>query len=233
MHPANKLPNLRRSVIRARPILFSGPMVRALLAGRKTQTRRVVKPRWGLGPIQNLRDTDPHLFSGKHNDPESWGWPYADDGAPMPLAIWKDVLCPYGEAGDLLWVRETWCRAVDGPGYLYAATETDHVILDDGDGFAATDSKGRERSPWRPSIHMPRAASRLTLRITDVRVQRVQDISREDEIAEGVADGQFFDSLWSSIHGDASWDANPWVWALTFETLRENVDRVVAKSTAP
>lgn len=260
--------------VMARPILFSGPMIRALFAGNKTQTRRIVKPRWGLPAIQNLHDTDPHLFSGRHADPESWGWPFADDGAPMSLACWKDLLCPYGKAGDLLWVRETFARH---PQFADLAYQAD----DDGEGFE--DSDGFLWEPkYSPSIHMPRSISRLTLRVTEVRVQRLQEISEADAIAEGATskpdDGPFAGTrppIWSmnwpdqkpvegwhyvslgsaryafgnfinELHGGPRWNCtrenlrrddprglfeeNPWVWALSFEVIKANVDQVLAQA---
>lgn len=181
-------------------MLFSGPMVRALLDGTKTQTRRAVKPQ----PF----------------------WVNLGDGQPNPTP-----LCPFGVVGDRLWVRETWApdpRApeVDGVA-VYRAT--DEVMLN---------AHGARVDRWRPSIHMTRWASRITLEVTEVRVQRLRDISEEDALAEGVGlllademgdarramteaiaksrvDG--FRLLWESINGPGSWDANPWVWALTFQ----------------
>jgi hypothetical protein len=186
--------------MKARPILFSAPMVRALLDGRKTQTRRVMKPQ----PI---------------------GTPLPQLGEPGP--------CPYGEPGSLLWVRErassywnTWHYFADGP-----------------------EKWGRdvsEKTFSRPSIHMPRCASRITLEITDVRVQRLQDISDEDAIAEGIegvttelqlitrsplqmghAERVAFAGLWDHVNGAGAWAANPYVWALTFKVRCENVDAVL------
>ena len=168
--------------MRARSILFSGPMVRALLDGRKTQTRRVN----------------------------------------------RGGFCPFGGPGDLLWVRETWS----------VPHRYDHVgpsnipTIDVRTHYAATENRGDLL--WRPSIHMPRWASRLTLKVTDVRVQRVQDIDGLDAIAEGItrvegeAPWRVFWSLWDSLHqGDDSFAANPLVWALTFEVLHANVDAVL------
>jgi hypothetical protein len=130
--------------------------------------------------------------------------------------------CPYGQSGDLLWVRETWKPHVDKTVHTPAIYRADYTH----DRLA--DSLG----PWRPSIHMPRWASRLTLHLTDVRVQRVQEISEEDAQAEGVEAmylddlGQTwksyrrgFESIWDSINAKRGygWTANPWIWALTFE----------------
>ena len=181
-----------------RPILFSGPMVRAILAGAKTQTRRLVKlPRWA----------EPGTL---------------EEGTEGVLAVARvsgclaDVPCPYGAPGDDLWVRETW-RAddFDPPGTIYAADHPD--LLDDVRGIIR----------WRPSIHMPRNRSRITLRVASVRVERLHDITEDDARAEGVltVDGllsamtprERFACLWREINGGrASWDANPWVWRVQF-----------------
>jgi hypothetical protein len=182
-----------------RPILFSGLMVRAILHGRKTQTRRVIKPQ----PFEHGSDG---LVSA------GWGWSI---GQKCKLQAWKvDEIgsamakyCPHGKPGDRLWVRETF--AIHGNEIAYAATDQ-HLV-------------GCDR--WKPSIHMPRRASRITLEITDVRVERLNEISRGDAMAEGcphsnLAYGQnpcdWFRELWESINGPESWAANPWVWAIEF-----------------
>jgi hypothetical protein len=185
--------------MKERPILFSAPMVRAILDGRKTQTRRKIKPGdWSVEA--HTMETD---------------WPYLPhyltDGAAVP------VKCPYGNPGDRLWVRETWANERDGTGcpddtgILYRATDP---------GWDDEDTGLR----WRPSIFMPRRASRITLEITDVRVQRLQDISDDDSRAEGYDRShafprEWFALLWESINGTGSWAANPWVWAITFRKL--------------
>lgn len=188
-----------------RPILFSGPMVRALLDGRKTQTRRVVKWRGGLDML----------------------------GLP----------CPYGEPGDRLWVRETWAPR-DSEAFLRHEVEADKLFYRaDDERHLLTDGR------WRPSIHMPRWASRITLEVASVRVERVQDITDADALAEGVTnygdDSQFppgfsmstraarkwrprreFRDLWDSINGKrpgCAWSDNPWVWAVTFKVIRLEV----------
>ena len=199
-----------------RPILFSAPMVRAILGGRKTQTRRVVKPE----PHAGVR-WDAIVTAGYG------GW---TDGHGTPLR------CRYGSAGDHLWVRETWANiALKGypPVYFYRADGKDLPPRDD----RAADSK------WRPSIFMPRAASRITLFVTEVRIQRLHEITEADARAEGAmyhdghgvghsgwrhdykdvhADARSsFARLWSDINGANSWAENPWVWAVSFETLSE------------
>jgi hypothetical protein len=187
--------------MKERPILFKGPMVRALLAGTKTQTRRVVK---GIA-LEWLR---PNGFT------------------PEFTAAPENGLCPYGQPGDRLWVRETWQRAGGNTGYWYRATDSK---ADDG---------GSPVSHWRPSIFMPRGASRITLEVTGVRVERLQDISRDDALAEGIVsagDGNGFQladtthysgnpidsyfSLWEHINGPGSVEANPWVWVVEWPAL--------------
>lgn len=179
-----------------RPILFSGPMVRAILADTKTQTRRVV--RWPvLGPSDGRKRRV-----------------YTESDAAEVNATPR--LCPYGSPGDDLWVRETW-RAddFDPPGTIYAADHPE--LLDDVRGIIR----------WRPSIHMPRNRSRITLRVASVRVERLHAITEDDARAEGVltVDGllsamtprERFACLWREINGGrASWDANPWVWRVEF-----------------
>jgi len=127
-------------------------------------------------------------------------------------------------------VRETWAQPTDQPLLVYRAD------------YPACVPRGVENVPpaddvtWRPSIHMKRVHSRITLRITDVRVERLQSISQEDAIAEGIAaqTGPFvhhvvadYRRLWGEINGKASWDANPWVWVISFDVLKQNVDQVV------
>ena len=201
-----------------RPILFSAPMVRAILEDRKTQTRRIAKP---FNPPQFDAET---IHRTDHC--EFIGW----SGGTPSLYFTKDyypegtgILCPYGRPGDRLWVRESFF--FDGP---YVAYRADH------EGYAPKDT------PWKPSIHMPRAASRILLEITDVRAERLQDISEEDAKAEGVQEGCFnghyidyldkdyqfdnasesFKTLWQSINGPESWNENPFVFAITFKRLQ-------------
>ena len=195
-----------------RPILFSGPMVRALLAGRKTQTRRVVRLDGNSDDFGFVRWQD--------------GYP---DGARPVFDICGEVFsrrCPYGQAGDRLWVRETWQCVSPGPLRDWPGIgdqrprKVSHlnrscVTIYRADG----EMPGDER--WQPSIHMPRWASRLTLEITGVRVERLHDISEADAIAEGCDSADGFRELWGSINGDGAWDANPWVWVVVFRQVPE------------
>ncbi len=193
-----------------RPILFSGPMVRAILDGRKTQTRRVVKC--------------PKVLDAM-NEVGSW------DG-PGDVDAWIRSRCPYGVPGDTLWVRETWglhdTEPSDGP-------ERAHVYYRATDG----DRHDLRYQLWRPSIHMPRWACRLTLAVKAVRVERLQEIGRdgrkaEHVMAEGLVPDDWkhhiewfhpddcpaiqFGQLWDSINGKRHpWASNPWVWVVEFE----------------
>lgn len=197
--------------MKERPILFQGPMVRAILDGRKTQTRRIVKPQ----PPRSVRTMGLHpLESGRLG--------YFDDGG-------KEHPCPYGQPGDRLWVRETFLAGIefDGNGMptenervWYRATEPDLAWYNGESDFPS------ENPPWKPSIHMPRWASRITLDVTGVRVERLHDISDADVWAEGWesvslgnCDHKDFAALWESINGPASWHANPWVWVVEFKRV--------------
>lgn len=209
----------------ARPILFSAPMIRALLDGRKTQTRRMVKPQ-------------PLLSAGR--------WHFYKRGFPVYLEGNHHAVesCPYGKPGDLLWCRETWQHGNAPLGnyqrgclIFYRAD-----YLDDPHGPDGEKSPEGKYRRWIPSLHLPRRESRITLRITDVRVQRLNDISPEDAAAEGWPGPDdrnsihsaypiaWFWPLWESINGKGSWDLNPWVWALNFEVIRKNVDEVLKEA---
>lgn len=182
------------------PILFSGPMIRAILEDRKTQTRRIVKPQ-----------PDAQLFS-INSGPE---WTYPDRLDPDEPDWDRVRLCPYGKPGDRLWVRETWRNGPDKALYR------------------ATDDSGTPSIRWKPSIHMPRAYSRISLEVTAVRVERVQDISEKDAWAEGVHSiarrlpysgddlaSVAFSGLWQEINGKRHpWDSNPWVWVVEFKRI--------------
>lgn len=224
--------------MKARPILFCGPMVRALLDGRKTQTRRVVKPQPAHGcfyAINESQNAALHMARGESG--------YAIYVPPKPNSKDHRLTCPYGQPGDLLWVRET--LGNDGDGDWWYAADTKYTVGDYPDGW----QRRQGHKPSIPSIHMPRWASRLTLELTGVRVERLRDISLKDVMAEGCEVRQFwlfgadlaerqrigadvYGNLWESINGRASRAANPWVWVLEFKVHRCNVDDLLRARAA-
>ncbi|WP_202820967.1 hypothetical protein [Klebsiella pneumoniae] len=229
--------------ITERGMIFNAEMVRALLSGRKTQTRRIMKPqpepcpRGGHWWPSNVFKTMLHVEDEMQNGKGGWGGLVGD-------------ACPFGAVGDRIWVRETW-------GVVSHAFSDDGLMIDwvpdrpataihempfgngyysgyaiyaaDGD-FTWGDDDGYEdgRSCWKPSIHMPRVASRILLEMTDVRVERLRSMSQDDARAEGVIAasgpmeaGLAFRELWDSIYGEESWKANPWVWVIKFKRIEE------------
>lgn len=201
-----------------RPILMSAPMVRALLAGTQTQTRRVVND---LEPGVSYRGVEPdgsHLFTRGH--------------------AYGKVRCPHGQPGDRLRVRESF----SGPHMLTGLPPRD---WNPGTPiYYWADGREPPNGDWtkpKPGMHMPMWASRITLEISDVRVQRLQEITEDDARAEGITDGgclncgnpelccgclnprpdarDAFANLWMSINGPDSWDENPWTWALSFKVV--------------
>ncbi|EOI1003504.1 hypothetical protein U4W25_14265 [Citrobacter amalonaticus] len=198
--------------MKERGMIFNGEMVRAILDGRKTQTRRIVKvqpdtPEFGLRRI---------IESSIANEIGMYFWSQED--ARGIKARSKQFYCPYGDVGDRIWVRETFSPVPDHEepagcsALLYAA---------DGNG---------PYGKWVPSIHMPRWASRLTLEITGVRVERLRDLSEDDAKSEGITPPSCgvlpgweyrinFRDLWMSIYGADNWEANPWVWVIEFKVV--------------
>lgn len=212
-----------------KPILFSTEMVKAILEGRKTQTRRVVKP-------QPPEDWDNlHIFcdanyfptvidkNGEEQPGEQCFGSYDEEGI-------AGMKCPFGQPGDILWVRETYAAVLDNVNkpkkYLYKADLTkDEKIIE-------------ELCKWKPSIFMPKEACRIKLRIGNVRVERLDEVSEADAFKEGVekknevhykdyldsrisfysARDSFF-TLWESINGKGSLEQNPWVWVIEFERV--------------
>lgn len=208
--------------MKERPILFSGPMVRAILDGRKTQTRRVVKL-----PVID-KDFGCELSGGNLS--------------ASTLDAYRH--CPYGKPVDRLWVRETWRtgKALDGcspkviaeqcidAGYKFDVDHPAAPIWYEADGKHRRWGDDDEADflgvgKTRVSIHMPRWASRITLEITGVSVERLNEISEEDALAEGIEPTLMNDArtrfinLWTSINGDGSWDANPFVWVIEFKRV--------------
>ena len=173
------------------PILFSGEMVRAILDGRKTQTRRVIK-------FHTPAYSNPEFLAGC--DLVSFSH---ENGAVFKdrISFMVPIKCQYGAPGDTLWVREAW-KETQGEGLAYRATEP----YMDGE-------------PWRPSIFMPRWASRIALSVKNVRVERVQNISQGDAMAEGTQGKHSFAVLWDIINAKRGfgWDINSWVWVVEFD----------------
>jgi hypothetical protein len=202
-----------------RPIIFNGDMVRAILDGRKTQTRRP------------CRDQTPCKYAFEKDMP-TWpdgelytGWTKDIAG----LAIKIPTKSPYGEAGDRLWVRETWGLKTGSQNdhssrVSYRAGGDKLVYWQDGDRIPEKYGYSLEPDKWRPSIHMPRWASRITLEVVDIRVERIQEIDGADCYREGKREPnpvEKFHGSWDSIYAakGTGWDANPWVWVVEFKRL--------------
>lgn len=222
------------SVNKERHILFSAEMVRAILDGRKIQTRRVIKP---------IGKDDGFVLLDNGN---GW-WPYRSDDGESEFRLVKERGkfyyietphdCPYGEIGDRLWVKEAF--EYNGESYIYAADLNELGVT-------------KWAAKWKPSIHMPRAASRILLEITNIRVEQLQDISEADAMSEGISRVPFrpddgfpicdgfmvgkddgvsglfasaiavYKNLWESIYGKDSWDLNPWVWVIEFKRIQDD-----------
>ncbi len=230
--------------VKSRPILFSGPMVRALLAGTKTQTRRIVKDAPEEAQLLRLNESG-HLQSYVadvngllDNAEDAWFPVIGEHGCEVP------VRCTYGRPGDRLWVKESWAYRLDhdhmNGGELYAAGVLQAWYWADGIEKCCNTGCAGAAGRVRAARFMPRWASRITLDITTVRVERLQNISRADAMAEGIADLSVADStmfgivggdlfaqhpvrayqlLWQSINGPGSWDLNPWLWVIGFKRV--------------
>lgn len=234
-----------------RPIIFSRPMVKALLEGRKTQTRRILKPQ----PVPFKHDDGKECDVGLLHI----------EGAPCPRVTLGRVVIDQEvryAIGDRLWVRENFAHVgTCDPGFLtYQATYPDDLKPFGIENVPATLKEAGYK--WKPCIHMPRAISRLTLIVTGVKVERVQDISNEDAIAEGVGNWRagwsqkeaalaflrgteaavetregtvaqrLFYLLWTTINGEESWKKNPFVVAITFRIIKANIDAPEARAAA-
>jgi hypothetical protein len=220
--------------MKERPILFSAPMVRALLDGSKSQTRRIVKPDPGpyWNPVVGIYNPVVIKNGGyEAPGPEIFGASDENQG----------YKCPYGQPGDRLWVRETFLPdpSCDDDAW---DDHTDTYHSWSGCGSKISGLPPALRNPdnciykanwvgsdlvWRPSIHMPRWASRILLELVAVRVERLQDISHEDAEAEGVKCNMsaltfrdHYENLWEQINGADSWSANPWVWVVEFKRVK-------------
>jgi hypothetical protein len=201
---------MREKNVKERPIIFSSEMVRAILEGRKTQTRREIK---------NIKLRE-----------------------ELPPNLSDLTVSPYGKVGDRLWVRETFFEEYDRDTMEpigechYAATCDYEVMKMDADGWRATRKDGSDASPWKSPMFMPRWASRITLEITNIRVERLDDISEKDALAEGIYKvGSIYEAspkismapdaktafayLWESLKGKDSWQKNPWVWVIEFKRV--------------
>lgn len=198
-------------------MIFNGEMVRAILDGRKTQTRRIMKPqpepcpRGGHWWPSNVFKTMLHVEDEMQNGKGGWGGLVGN-------------ACPFGDVGDRIWVRETWAEAgASAPDLkLYRANYPEHVPS------IYENVPPAEEIRWTPSIHMPRWASRILLEITNVRVERLKSISDGDAMREGCSTADMksgdcvadvFARLWASIYGSDSWNANPWVWVIEFKRV--------------
>lgn len=188
-----------------RPILFSTDMVTAILEGRKTMTRRKIKNK-----------DQPYLINEKSfiNYSDSFGWnvKHKIEDNPLRFEITQQFKCPYGKIGDVLWIREKWRHNETQTGFPYHHYQDGEIYTD------------RDNEKWKPSIFMPKAACRIFLKITNIRVERLQDISEEDAKSEGVYVAECchayyhgFALLWQKINGKESWEANPFVWVIEFE----------------
>lgn len=210
-------------IMKERGMIFNGEMVRAILDGRKTQTRRPIK--W-----KQTRFTE----IGEREDGSKWPW---SEDAEHACDFWHP--CPFGAVGDRIWVRKTFA-ALESGSYEQVKPQEGHC---QDLRYAATDRLAKSDADirgykWVPSIHMPRWASRILLEITDVRVERLNSISQEDAQAEGLeltgwrptysdpdSGGEVmtpydnFAQLWESIYGEESWKANPWVWVIEFKRV--------------
>ena len=219
--------------MKERPIIFNAEMVKAILDGRKTQTRRVMKSQ----PEPSESRLGDYWFPCKKMETMV----HVSDFNPAISSVpdsqeFFSECCPFGAIGDRLWVRETWAEAGGNAPELklYRANYPAHIPSHYENIPVAEDIR------WTPSIHMPRWASRINLEITGVRVERLNDISEADALAEGMDNGtsdaamaagwyekpqRAFQRLWTQIYGEESWSSNPWVWVIEFK--RNSIPRSI------
>jgi hypothetical protein len=214
------------------PILFSTEMVQAILKGRKTMTRRIVK--WPTTPDWHDYDYDPNIVVRPNGG--DW-WPHFQhiNGGQDKTGALKSR---YGNPGDLLWVRETWGKNYFDESIVYKAGP---FSQDYDPHFVPGDCKFLLDERWKPSIHMPKDAARIWLEVTDIKVERLHDITGYDVLQEGIGRPlpfarsmtqakmdyesrepglkKEFEELWQKINGPESWEANPWVWVVSFKVL--------------
>lgn len=203
-----------------KPILFSTPMVQAILSGKKTMTRRIVKPQ----PGEDCEAGKVPIILGNEDDWGKWYWDTEEGERILKF-------CPYGMPGDILWVRESFydCSQVEQPPCDLDPSAQDYMPR-----FSyKADHDDWEEVRWRPSIHMPKEACRLFLKVKSISIERLQDISEEDARSEGAGPATLhnqtgnythkygFQRLWYEINGHESWNANPWVWVIEFESVEK------------
>ncbi|MGM3315446.1 hypothetical protein ACS136_30175 [Enterobacter hormaechei subsp. steigerwaltii] len=241
--------------MKERGMIFNGEMVRAILDGRKTQTRRIMKiqPSDGFHPTNNGYDLDlkAHWYTPGVVDKNGYLQPAKKDVFGVADEN-EGYTCPFGAVGDSIWVRETWgvvSHELDEDGRIQPLSPdrpataihempfgngyySGHAIYAADGDFTWGDDDGYEdgRSCWKPSIHMPRAACRILLEVTGVRVERLRDLSEDDAKSEGITPTSGgvlpgweyrinFRDLWMSIYGSDNWEANPWVWVIEFKRI--------------
>ncbi|MDE9483556.1 hypothetical protein [Xenorhabdus bovienii] len=220
------------------PIIFNADMVRAILDGKKTQTRRIFKQAVGSS------------LSVDYEYPwATLSWLYGDGPGHEVYERTLKMQCPYGKIGDQLWVREAFSDLARMRERFASAigrsVETITTSFEGDIAYRASLGSRADYLKWTPSIHMPRWASRITLEVTDIRVERLQDIKEEDALAEGIKTGRFgnksnwrdgfyapgdnqpcfstkeaFKYLWQSIYSEENWNNNPWVWVIEFRRIK-------------
>ena len=221
-----------------KPILFSTEMVQAILAGRKTQTRRIVNPQ--PDPTLKLTAKLSNQWDGKQDYPLTLV--FYNEGTSKK-SIYAEYSLPLCEPGDILWVRETWFSTQFNCKDLLECGVTGHLRFKADNNYdPRKDCVGRS---WKPSIHMPKEAARIFLKVTNVRCERLKEITKEYSLSEGISESgreeefifyknyefpneyhqdpiNSFKSLWDSINAKKHpWESNPWVWVYDFERIEK------------